>query len=179
MINWNICDFVQGIMDVKSFSKIYLPQISFLGRSNVGKSSLINKLFNNSTIAKTSKKPGKTKEINLFTVDNKVHLLDFPGYGYASQSSKTKDIWGKLFEYYLSHDFNRKRVFCILIDSKVGKKDSDNIMIEIFNELKLNYIEVYTKSDKIKKQDENKVYVSIKKNIDNLKVTINKRLFEI
>lgn len=125
-----------------------LPEFAFIGRSNVGKSSLINMLCNRKEIAKVSNKPGKTQLLNYFLVNNHWYLVDLPGYGYAKVSKDTRKSWGKMIEYYFK---NRKPLQCamVLIDSNIPPQKID---IEFINWLGANQVPfsiVYTKIDRL------------------------------
>ena len=120
----------------------------FLGRSNVGKSSLINALANRKLLAKTSSKPGKTQTINFFLIDESFYLVDVPGYGYAAQSLKMREKFGQIIETYLEDNKHIKRAF-LLVDTKVGPTKDDRLMYEYLKYLELPITVVTTKSDKI------------------------------
>lgn len=146
-----------------------MPEIAFLGRSNVGKSSFINSICNMKKLAKTSATPGKTRLINFFEINDKFMFVDLPGYGYAKVSSKMQQDWGKNLEDYL---LNREQLKCLilLIDARHDIQKNDLQMLEWLNFHKLNYIVIATKADcysksklqahlnNIEKQIECKVY---------------------
>lgn len=123
-----------------------LPEIAFLGRSNVGKSSFINAICNMKKLAKTSATPGKTRLINFFEINEKYMFVDLPGYGYAKVSNSLKDDWEKNLEDYL---LNRKQLKCLilLIDARHDIQKNDLQMLEWLNYHKLNYIVIATKAD--------------------------------
>ena len=110
-----------------------LPECCFIGRSNVGKSSIINAVTKSKKLAKTSKTPGRTQNINLFLINNKINIIDLPGYGYAKVSKIKRQELSNLIEDYLINRENLKLVF-VLIDCKVGIKDSDIDILDIINE---------------------------------------------
>ncbi len=146
-----------------NFSQIpnqILPEVAFVGRSNVGKSSLIN-FLTGSKCARVSKTPGRTQQINFFSLGNKISLVDLPGYGYAAVSKKMRMQWDNLIIDYLRYRQNLKRIF-LLIDSKLGIKANDSEIIDIFDELGLIYQIVLTKSDKKTKGIEETVKEEIK-----------------
>jgi GTP-binding protein len=129
-----------------------IPEYAFLGRSNVGKSSLINMLTGRSKLAKTSGTPGKTQTINHFLINQKWYIADLPGYGYAKVSKKMREEWKKMIAYYILNRKNLMTLF-LLIDSRHDPIDSD---IEFINFLGLKYVpfaRVFTKADKIKKRE--------------------------
>lgn len=126
-----------------------LPEYAFIGRSNVGKSSLINALTGVKGLAKTSGKPGKTQTINHFLIDRTWYLADLPGYGYAIASKKARTEWGRMIKSFLA---GRKNLMAIvvLIDSRLSPQPIDLEFINWLGEKGLPFILVYTKSDKIK-----------------------------
>ncbi len=132
--------------------------IAFVGRSNVGKSTLLNSLLNRKKLAKVSSKPGKTRSINFFLVNNSIYFVDLPGYGYASVSKGEREKWKKLVESYLLSE--RKKLLIILVDAKVGPTKLDIDMVEYVKYYNIDFCIVATKSDKI---SNNKLFTSIKK----------------
>ena len=135
------------------------PEVIFSGKSNVGKSSLINKLCGRKALARTSSKPGKTATINFFDVDN-FHLVDLPGYGYAKVSKAEKQRWSELMEGY----FDQERAFCLvvqLLDMRHMPTQDDIGMINFLYESGLPYIVVLTKMDKLKKSEKEKQLIKI------------------
>lgn len=129
-----------------------MPEFAFIGRSNVGKSSLINMLVNQKKLAKTSNTPGKTQTINHFLVNKKWHLVDLPGYGFASVGRATRKGWGKMTEEYLT---KRDNLFCtfILLDSRLEPQKIDFEFIEWMGSKGLPIAIVLTKADKLKQQE--------------------------
>jgi len=128
------------------------PEYAFIGRSNVGKSSLINMITSRRSLAKTSVSPGKTQTINHFLIDDSWYLVDLPGYGYAKVPTKLRDHWGKLITYYINNRSNLVTLF-VLLDSRHEPIDSD---LEFMNNLGINQIpfaRVFTKSDKISSRE--------------------------
>lgn len=126
-----------------------LPEYAFVGRSNVGKSSLINALVNKKNIAYTSSKPGKTQIINHFFIDETWYLVDLPGYGYAKASKTSRANWGAMIHDYLLY---RKQLAClfVLIDIRIKPQDNDLDFIDWLGENKIPFALVFTKSDKVK-----------------------------
>ncbi|MBE6650928.1 MAG: YihA family ribosome biogenesis GTP-binding protein [Ruminococcaceae bacterium] len=124
-----------------------LPQFAFSGRSNVGKSSLINTLLNRKSLARVSAQPGKTITVNYYKVDNSLYLVDLPGYGYAKRSASEQAKWSELVNTYIES----KEMRCIiqLIDLKVGPTKDDIMMFDWMNDVGIPYIIVATKSDKL------------------------------
>ncbi|GHN01760.1 putative GTP-binding protein EngB [Cytophagales bacterium WSM2-2] len=128
------------------------PEFAFIGRSNVGKSSLINMLVERKGLAKTSSTPGKTQTINHFVVNNQWNLVDLPGYGYASASRSSRFAWGKMIEQYL---INRENLYCtfVLLDSRIPLQAIDLDFITWMGQQHLPLALVLTKSDKLKQQE--------------------------
>lgn len=129
-----------------------MPEIAIVGRSNVGKSSLINHLLNNRSLAKTSAIPGKTQSINFFTIDQEVALVDLPGYGYAKVSKEIRKEWGAVIDQYLKQRLNLA-LLLFLIDSRRTPSSEDCALIEWASFHKKPLLIVFTKSDKLKEQE--------------------------
>lgn len=138
--------FVGSYSTVKSLPKTQFAEYAFVGRSNVGKSSLINAIVNEK-VARTSNTPGRTQNLNLFNIDDKIMIVDLPGYGYARISKVDAVRWLERLEEYLLNRSQLRRLF-ILIDSRVGVKDSDLELIDFCDENGICYQIVYTKKDK-------------------------------
>lgn len=150
------CRFVLGAAKESDLPLSDMPEFAFAGRSNVGKSSLLNAILNRKTLVKTSKTPGRTQQINFFDLANRVMLVDLPGYGYA-RVQKTKILdWNKLINQYLRGRVQLKRVF-FLIDSRHGLKPVDLKTMEMLDEAAVSYQVILTKIDKIKKQEQEQV----------------------
>lgn len=124
------------------------PEVAFAGRSNVGKSSLINVLVHRKKVAKTSSRPGRTQSINFFSVDNRLYLVDLPGYGYARVPLQVKKSWGEMVESYLRRRSNLKAVVMIL-DIRRDPNDGDMNLLNWLNHYGINSILVLTKADKL------------------------------
>tara|TARA_B100000029_G_scaffold473783_1_gene515479 strand:- start:525 stop:1142 length:618 start_codon:yes stop_codon:yes gene_type:complete len=142
-------EYIGSYLNYKKIPKHLKPEVCFIGRSNVGKSSLINKLTKKN-IAKTSKTPGRTQALNLFSVSDKIYLMDLPGYGYAKLSRKIKVELFKLINEYVLKRENLKHIF-LLVDGKVGLKKTDIETINFFIEKILSFSVVLTKIDKCSK----------------------------
>jgi GTP-binding protein len=142
--------FVKSVLSRKEKPKPPLPEIVFSGRSNVGKSSLINCLVNQRNFARVSKKPGKTQTINFFNIDNQFYLVDLPGYGFARRSKLQKSNWDKGIEDYILNSRELLVVF-VLIDSKVGVKENDQRLIEWLAFHQIPFKIIATKVDQIAK----------------------------
>ncbi|MDG1518053.1 MAG: ribosome biogenesis GTP-binding protein YihA/YsxC [Flavobacteriales bacterium] len=129
-----------------------IPEYAFIGRSNVGKSSLINMLCNNKGLAKTSSTPGKTQLINHFLINEKWYLCDLPGYGYAKVSKKSRAIWQKMIRGYLINRENLMNTF-VLIDVRIKPQTIDIEFMQFLGENDIPFSIVFTKSDKIKQKE--------------------------
>ena len=124
------------------------PEVAFVGRSNVGKSSLMNKLISRKGLARTSSTPGRTQTINYFLVNGRFHFVDLPGYGFAKASKSDRQRWAELVESYLNH--SRERLLLVqLVDGKVGATALDEQAQEYFHSLELRSLIVATKIDKV------------------------------
>lgn len=141
-----------------------LPEIAFAGRSNVGKSSLLNKLFNRKSLARVSSVPGKTVTINFYRVD-KANFVDLPGYGYAKVAKTEKKRWAEMLEGYFNSDRNIKLVVQ-LIDMRHPPTADDIMMLEFLESNGYDYIVVMTKSDKLNKTEYKNRLESVKKELD-------------
>lgn len=149
MINFNKAQFISAAGTSRQLQKSDKPEVIFSGRSNVGKSSLINKLVNRKALARVSATPGKTATINFFDVD-KFCLVDLPGYGYAKVSRSEKDRWAELMEGYFAQDRN----FCLvvqIVDMRHPPTQDDLNMIDFLYNSGFEFIIVLTKKDKLKK----------------------------
>ncbi len=143
------CRFVMGVARADGLPEISVPEVAFAGRSNVGKSSLVNALTGRRTLARTSHTPGRTREINFFLLGERLMLVDLPGYGYARASKSLIRNWTALVRDYLRGRPNLRRV-CLLVDARHGLKDSDRAVMETLDEAAVSYQVVLTKTDKTK-----------------------------
>ena len=146
------CDFMLGVAALKQLPSADLPEIAFAGRSNVGKSSLVNALTGRKTLAKTSNTPGRTQQLNYFNLGDRLYMVDMPGYGYAKVSKSQRDDWTQLIFDYLRGRPTLRCVF-ILIDSRHGLKDSDIVLMKMLDETAVQYRIIFTKTDKVKSQE--------------------------
>ncbi|MCI5545087.1 MAG: ribosome biogenesis GTP-binding protein YihA/YsxC [Azospirillum sp.] len=143
------CSFMLGVAGLNQLPPDnILGEIAFAGRSNVGKSSLINALTGRKTLAKTSNTPGRTQQLNYFNLANKLYIVDMPGYGFAQAPDAMVKKWQKMIFAYLQGRVNLKRVF-LLIDSRHGIKKVDKEIMEMLDKAAVNYQIILTKSDKI------------------------------
>lgn len=135
----------------KQFPSLAVPQVAFSGRSNVGKSSLINTLLQRKSLARVSGTPGKTITVNFYSVDKKLLLVDLPGYGFAKRTFEDKKKWSALTDAYFTGNNNIDLLRCVvqLIDGKVGPTADDRQMLDFLTESGLPFIIVYTKVDKL------------------------------
>ena len=150
------CDFVLSVANLKQLPSDNLEEIAFAGRSNVGKSSLINALFGQRKLAKTSSTPGRTQQLNYFNLDNRLYVVDLPGYGFAKAPKEIVQNWQKLINTYLVGRANLRRVF-LLIDSRHGIKKIDEEIMDMLDKAAVTYQIVLTKIDKISAKELDKV----------------------
>jgi GTP-binding protein len=145
------CTFVKGVVAIDGLPQDGRHEVAFAGRSNVGKSSLINALTGHKSLARVSVTPGRTREINFFTLgkDEAFYLVDMPGYGYARASKAAVKSWTRLIQDYLKGRRELKRVF-LLIDARHGLKESDREIMTLMDEAAVSYQGVLTKADKPK-----------------------------
>ncbi|MBO4377016.1 MAG: YihA family ribosome biogenesis GTP-binding protein [Lachnospiraceae bacterium] len=141
-----------------------LPEIAFAGKSNVGKSSLINALMNRKSLARTSSQPGKTQTINFYNVNDAIYFVDLPGYGYAKANEEVKAKWGKMIENYLHKSKQLRRVF-LLIDIRHDPSANDKLMYEWILKQGFEPIVIATKSDKIKRSQLQKQVKAVKEGL--------------
>ena len=146
------CDFISGAASVESLPPIALPEVAFAGRSNVGKSSLVNALTGRSTLARVSARPGHTRQINFFDLAGRLYLADLPGYGFAQVSKSMKESWQDLASAYLRGRPTLKRS-CLLIDSRHGVKDSDHETMKNLDRAAITYQLILTKTDQLRQAE--------------------------
>ena len=146
------CEFIAGAASLESMIPISLPEIAFAGRSNVGKSSLVNALTGRKALARTSSSPGHTRQINFFDLGNELFLVDLPGYGFAQVSRSMKETWQDLASAYLRGRPTLKRV-CLLIDARHGVKEADRETMKNLDSAAVSYQLVLTKTDQLKAAD--------------------------
>ena len=141
-------EFVTSMAQYGNFAGRGLPQIAVAGKSNVGKSSLINKLCNRNKLAKTSSTPGKTKLINVFLLNKAFHLIDLPGYGFAKVDKQEKLRWGKMMQDYFEDSEELRHVFC-LVDIRHEPTEDDKQMNTFLRQMGIPFTVIATKADKI------------------------------
>jgi GTP-binding protein len=143
------CRFLAGVAQESQLPDLGLPEVAFAGRSNVGKSSLVNALTGRRTLARTSNTPGRTQQLNFFDLSGRLTLVDLPGYGFARASKSSIRQWTGLVRRYLRGRRELVRV-CLLIDARHGIKDSDREVMAVLDEAAVSYQIVLTKIDKVK-----------------------------
>lgn len=156
------CDFVLSVANLNQLPDGDRVEVAFAGRSNVGKSSLINALFGQKKLAKTSSTPGRTQQLNYFNLDDKLYLVDLPGYGFAKAPKDIVKNWQKLINSYLVGRATLRRVF-LLIDSRHGIKKIDEEIMEMLDKAAVTYQIVLTKIDKISAKELEKVLAATDK----------------
>ena len=150
-MNLNQVEFLISAANQKDFPSKRLPEIAFAGKSNVGKSSVINRILNRKNFARVGDKPGKTIHVNYFTVDKKCYFVDLPGYGYAKVSQAEKDRWGRLMESYFAA--NRIDLGVLIVDARHAPTNNDITMAQWFIDSQCPFVVVANKLDKLKKSE--------------------------
>ncbi len=143
-------EFITSAVKPSGWPAHHFPEVAFAGRSNVGKSSLINRLVNRKKLAKISGTPGRTRTINFFLINEKICFVDLPGYGYAKVSKAERAKWGRMIETYLTERANLKG-FILIIDSRHDLSPLDGQMAHFLHHYQIPYLTVATKADKLKK----------------------------
>ena len=148
-MNFQKVEFLISAANPKDFPGTRLPEIAFAGKSNVGKSSVINRMLQRKNFARVGEKPGKTIHVNYFTIDSKCYFVDLPGYGYAKVSQAEKDRWGKLMENYFAA--NRIDLGVMIVDARHAPTNNDITMARWFLDSGCPFVVVANKLDKVKK----------------------------
>lgn len=151
-VNWNMAQFVRSAAKPADFPRDGLPQVVFAGRSNVGKSSVINRLLNRKNFARVGSAPGKTTHINYFCIDQKLYMVDLPGYGYAKVSKQERDRWGRLIEAWFA-DAGRMALGILIVDARHKPTADDCTMAQVFLSSDKPFLVVANKVDKLKKSE--------------------------
>ena len=148
-MNFQKVEFLISAASPKDFPQNRLPEIAFAGKSNVGKSSVINRILQRKNFARVGEKPGKTIHVNYFTIDSKCYFVDLPGYGYAKVSQSEKERWGKLMENYFAA--NRIDLGVMIVDARHAPTNNDITMARWFLDSNCPFVVVANKLDKVKK----------------------------
>ena len=164
-MNLNNASLLISAVKESQYPKTKMPEVAFAGRSNVGKSSFINKILNRKNLARTSGKPGKTATINFYNIDNTLMLVDLPGYGYAEVSKAEKEKWAEMINHYLYTRENLMTTF-LVVDSRHKPSADDLKMYEFLKDNQGCVIVIATKVDKVKKSE-------LDKNLELIKETLN------
>ncbi len=152
-MNIKSATFIKSAVGTDTIFEDGKPQIVFIGRSNVGKSSVINSLVNQKNLARTSSFPGRTQQINIFLINKAFYLIDLPGYGFADVPKEVRDQLQKMINWYLFNSNYRFKKVILIVDAKVGPTKDDMLMFESLQEAKKDIIIVANKIDKIKKSE--------------------------
>ncbi len=163
-MNFQKVEFLISAAAPKDFPKTRLPEIAFAGKSNVGKSSVINRLLQRKNFARVGDKPGKTIHVNYFTIDNACYLVDLPGYGYAQVSQKEKDRWSKLMEDYFAA--GRIDLGVLIVDYRHPPTKNDITMARWFLDSGCPFVLVANKMDKLKKSEMEPNLVTIREDLE-------------
>ena len=163
-MNLHNVEFLKSAASPKDFPTDRLPEIAFAGKSNVGKSSVINRILNRKNFARVGEKPGKTIHVNYFTVDKACYFVDLPGYGYAQVSQKEKERWGKLMEDYFSA--NRIDLGILIVDHRHAPTNNDITMARWFMESGCPFVVVANKLDKVKKSQIASTVATIREDLE-------------
>jgi len=163
-MNFQNVEFLISAASPRDFPKNRLPEIAFAGKSNVGKSSVINRLLQRKNFARVGEKPGKTIHVNYFVIDKKAYLVDLPGYGFAKVSQKEKERWGKLMEDYFAA--NRIDLGVMIVDYRHPPTNNDIIMANWFLESGCPFVVVANKMDKLKKSELEPNLVTIREDLN-------------
>lgn len=164
-INTNNAEIVLSAVSKQQYPNDSMPEIALAGRSNVGKSSFINRLLGRKNLARTSSKPGKTQQLNFYNIDDQLRFVDVPGYGYARVSKSERTKWGKMIEEYLTTRGNLRGVVS-LVDMRHAPSADDVQMYEFLKYYEIPAIIVATKSDKIPRSQWHKQEMLIKETMD-------------
>lgn len=160
-----------GVASIKQLPADAGTEVAFAGRSNVGKSSVINKITNRRSLARTSKLPGRTRELNYFAYDENTYLVDLPGYGYAKVNVSMQQAWAKLLERYLQERKSLRGVFLVMdIRHPLGK--FDQLMLDYCQSCNLPLHILLNKSDKLSRNAANKTMSEIHRELDNINISL-------
>lgn len=157
--------FLKSAMRPEQYPRDGRPEIAFVGRSNVGKSSLLNSLLGRKGLAKTSSTPGKTQTINFFDIDERFYFVDLPGYGFAKVPLAVKEAWGRVMTAYLS-DREPLRLVCQLVDARHAPTERDLEMLALLDEAEVATLVIATKFDKLKASERSRNLARIRTTLD-------------
>lgn len=149
--------FVKGIAGTDPILLEKKQKIAFVGRSNVGKSSLINSIVGRKGLAQSSSTPGKTQRLNFYLVNDSYYLIDLPGYGFASVKPKAREKLGKLLVWFLTEESHKPEAVVLAVDAKTGFSNLDLAMLDLLNDYNYNYFVVLNKSDKLNQKEKGKI----------------------
>lgn len=171
-MNLRNAQFVRGIVGTNDIINDTKVQIAFVGRSNVGKSSLINSLVGNKNLARSSSTPGRTQQINFFLIDNKLYFVDLPGYGYAKTSEKQKEKIRKMIIWYLTYSGIEHKKVVLVVDAKAGMQEFDLEMMDLLKSEEIDFMVVLNKIDKLKQGEVVKVKRETRDRVSNDKIKV-------
>lgn len=171
-MNITSAEFIKGIKGTDKILYDGKPQIAFVGRSNVGKSSLINSLVGRKSLARSSSQPGKTIRLDFFLINNQVYFVDLPGYGFAKMSQEKHEDIRKMMLWYLEYSDVKKRKVVLIVDINVGATEFDHQMVELLRAHHIEFIIVANKADKLTVQQREKQLDVIKASVDNASVIL-------
>ena len=160
MINFSNVTFIKSAPGIEDAPKNGYPEVLIVGKSNVGKSSLINALCQRKSLAFTSSKPGHTRLLNYYNIDDKIYLVDAPGYGYAKGGFDLDKLFGEMMEDYFAHA-NRLKLVLVLLDSRRELNEDDLEIVEYLKSKNIHYLLNFTKVDKINQSEKHKLIVSL------------------
>jgi GTP-binding protein len=161
-MNITSAEFIKGIKGTDKILYDGKPQIAFVGRSNVGKSSLINSLVGRTNLARSSSQPGKTVRLDFFLINNTTYFVDLPGYGFAKMPKEKHEDIRKMMLWYLEYSEVKKRKVVLIIDANVGLTEFDRQMVELLTTQKIDFILAANKVDKLNAQEKEQMIQEIK-----------------
>lgn len=171
-MNIRNAQFIRGIIGTNDIINDTKVQIAFVGRSNVGKSSLINSLVGNKNLARSSSTPGRTQQINFFLIDEKVYFVDLPGYGYAKTSVKQRDKIRKMIIWYLTYSEIKHKKVVLITDAKIGLREFDLEMVDMLKSEGIDFFVVLNKVDKLKQGEVVKILRETRNKINDDRIKI-------
>lgn len=171
-MNIRNAQFVRGIVGTNNIINDTKAQIAFVGRSNVGKSSLLNSLVGNKSLARSSSTPGRTQEINFFLIDNKVYFVDLPGYGYAKTPGKQREKIRKMIIWYLTYSEIKHKKVVLIVDAKAGMREFDVEMADLLKAEEMDFLVILNKIDKLKQGEVVKAVRETKEKISDQRIKV-------